>query len=230
MGATIQCTLTSQIFHVGLCVHDRDALKEHPTLVGGRQRDQGWTPSERTLEGTFGHRWWSVLREIRCNVIKGGRQVGGHWGARPITDGGVFAGKSNAMGKGGRGRWPQMHATTIKKARACTMWTVKEDTEENGEADKHLSNKARPKPRSAPQFGYYENLGQRLQAKLLHAEQKRTKMLWAKRQRVEYLMQRVKLHNSVGANSNKKMQKQSYYLSRKLERYDRRWKKLFGIA
>ncbi|KAI3741620.1 hypothetical protein L1987_59294 [Smallanthus sonchifolius] len=88
-------------------------------------------------------------------------------------------------------------------------------------------------------------------------------LMFAKRQRVEYLMKKVKLHNSVGANSNKKMQKQSYYLSRKLERvtlitylkdddskplqkvfsssaaskktkqwsmYDRRWKKLFGIA
>ncbi|KAL8242403.1 hypothetical protein R6Q59_012705 [Mikania micrantha] len=41
----------------------------------------------------------------------------------------------------------------------------------------HLSSKARPKPRSPPQSGYHENLGQRLQAKLLAAEQKRSSIL-----------------------------------------------------
>ncbi|XP_024979522.1 uncharacterized protein LOC112516611 isoform X1 [Cynara cardunculus var. scolymus] len=41
----------------------------------------------------------------------------------------------------------------------------------------HLSSKARPKPRSPPQSAYEENLGQRLQAKLLAAEQKRSSIL-----------------------------------------------------
>ncbi|XP_076887685.1 uncharacterized protein LOC143537905 [Bidens hawaiensis] len=41
----------------------------------------------------------------------------------------------------------------------------------------HLSSKARPKPRSPPQSGYEQNLGQRLQAKLLAAEQKRSSIL-----------------------------------------------------
>ncbi|KAI3815421.1 hypothetical protein L1987_15088 [Smallanthus sonchifolius] len=41
----------------------------------------------------------------------------------------------------------------------------------------HLSNKARPRPRSPLQSGYHENLGQRLQAKLLAAEQKRSSIL-----------------------------------------------------
>lgn len=41
----------------------------------------------------------------------------------------------------------------------------------------HLSSKARPKPRSPPQPAYEENLGQRLQAKLLAAEQKRSSIL-----------------------------------------------------
>ncbi|KAJ0513942.1 putative T-complex 11 protein [Helianthus annuus] len=41
----------------------------------------------------------------------------------------------------------------------------------------HLSSKARPKPRSPPQSGYDEDLGQRLQAKLLAAEQKRSSIL-----------------------------------------------------
>ncbi|KAD6795456.1 hypothetical protein E3N88_06352 [Mikania micrantha] len=41
----------------------------------------------------------------------------------------------------------------------------------------HLSSKARPKPRSPPQSAYEENLSQRLQAKLLAAEQKRSSIL-----------------------------------------------------
>ncbi|XP_071713927.1 uncharacterized protein [Rutidosis leptorrhynchoides] len=41
----------------------------------------------------------------------------------------------------------------------------------------HLSSKARPKPRSPPQSACEENLGQRLQAKLLAAEQKRSSIL-----------------------------------------------------
>nr|GEX79095.1 T-complex protein 11 [Tanacetum cinerariifolium] len=41
----------------------------------------------------------------------------------------------------------------------------------------HLSSKARPKPRSPPQSAYEEDLGQRLQAKLLAAEQKRSSIL-----------------------------------------------------
>ncbi|KAI7728898.1 hypothetical protein M8C21_012291, partial [Ambrosia artemisiifolia] len=41
----------------------------------------------------------------------------------------------------------------------------------------HLSSKARPKPRSPPRSGYDEDLGQRLQAKLLAAEQKRSSIL-----------------------------------------------------
>ncbi|KAI3712412.1 hypothetical protein L1987_70968 [Smallanthus sonchifolius] len=210
----------------------------------------------------------------------------------------------------------------------------------------HLSNKARPRPRSPLQSGYHENLGQRLQAKPLAAEQKRSSILAkaqlrlakldqlrqaartgvdvrvkkecaelgtkvelrvrqaetnrmrilkayrqrrailrerssqslirriarkskykecvgaaisqkraaaekkrlglleadmeraharllqegledklqrAKRQRAEYLMQRAKLHNSVGANWTMKMQKQADYLSRKLARCWRRF-------
>ncbi|GJS23453.1 T-complex protein 11 [Tanacetum coccineum] len=41
----------------------------------------------------------------------------------------------------------------------------------------HLSSKARPKPRSPPQSAYEEDLGQRLEAKLLAAEQKRSSIL-----------------------------------------------------
>lgn len=41
----------------------------------------------------------------------------------------------------------------------------------------HLSSKARPKPRSPPQSAYEEDRGQRLQAKLLAAEQKRSSIL-----------------------------------------------------
>nr|XP_043623306.1 uncharacterized protein LOC122595075 isoform X2 [Erigeron canadensis] len=44
------------------------------------------------------------------------------------------------------------------------------------------------------------------------------KLQRAKRQRAEYLMQRAKLHNSVGVNWTKKMQKQADHLSRKLAR------------
>ncbi|GJW78010.1 cycloeucalenol cycloisomerase [Tanacetum coccineum] len=43
----------------------------------------------------------------------------------------------------------------------------------NSEIDEHLSSKARLKPRSPPQFAYEEDLGQRLQATLLAAEQKK---------------------------------------------------------
>ncbi|KAK9059599.1 hypothetical protein SSX86_020303 [Deinandra increscens subsp. villosa] len=44
------------------------------------------------------------------------------------------------------------------------------------------------------------------------------KLQRAKRQRAEYLMRRAKVHNSIGANWTKKMQKQADYLSRKLAR------------
>ncbi|KAD2393024.1 hypothetical protein E3N88_40001 [Mikania micrantha] len=67
----------------------------------------------------------------------------------------------------------------------------------------HLSSKARPKPRSPPQSGYHENLGQRLQAKLLAAEQKRSSILAEAQLRLTKL-DRMRQATRTGAAAEKK--------------------------